>query len=62
MHIAAHFAIGERNEGWADEHVAQADAKKSSILIEALRPERGDVKRVCHKRIREHCYGRVDLI
>ena len=62
MHIAAHFAIRERDEGLANEHVAQADAKKKSILIEAVRTQCGDVKRIGHKGVCEHCYRRVDLV
>lgn len=62
MHVAAHFAIGKRNKGLAYEHVAQADAKKRSILIETVRTQCGDVKRIGHKGVCEHGYRRIDLV
>jgi hypothetical protein len=62
MHIAEHCAIGERNEGLTNEHVAQADAKKQSILIEAAGTQCGDVKRIGYKGVCEHGYRRVDLV
>ena len=53
MHVAAHCTVFQRDEGGAHEHVPQADAEEQSILIHAVRAERGHVKWVGDERIGE---------
>jgi hypothetical protein len=44
------------DQGSPHEHVSQADPEKQSILIDAFRPEGGNMKRISNKCLCEDCY------
>ncbi len=62
MHVTANCAILQRDEGWANEHAPQADAEEQTILVDALRPECGHMKRIGDERIGEDRYASFQMI
>ncbi len=59
VHVAADRAVDQGDEGLADEHVAQADAKEKTILVGAAGAEGGEMKRVGDERVGEHFHAFV---
>ena len=51
MNVTPNQAVLHRDECRADEHVAQADTEKQTILVDAVFSEGGYVKRISDERI-----------
>ena len=49
MYVAANLIVLQGDKGLPHEHVSQADPEKQSILVDAIRPEGGDVKGIGNK-------------
>ena len=61
MDISAKVTVHQRDVRLADKHVAQPDAKKRSILFDALRSEGRNVERVGNERLGENGNGGVQV-
>ena len=61
MHVSANLTVHQRDERLAEKHVPQSDAKKRSILFDALGSEGRDVEGVAYERLGENGDGRVQV-
>ena len=59
VHITADRAIDQRDVGLAEEHVAQADAKKQPTLVRTPGAECREVKRIGDEGVGEHFHALV---
>lgn len=56
MYVAANSIFLQRDQGLPHEHLSQADPEKQSVLIDAIRAEGGNMKRIGNKCLCEDRY------